>query len=199
MTSPWRAHILTEENVLELARIVGEEIDATASVAKERLQALEPRIADVDSRLEHLYDALETGSFDSDELAPRIRRLQRMRDELLDKRREISVEAESSIFDLPELTTVRAYVDDLATLMASSSVIEQRGFLRSFVREIRVGADAVTVDYTVPMPPDDCEQDTLEVLPTAQHGRPCRARTCHTLIKSQVLAPAHGLPISSTT
>ncbi len=42
---------------------------------REQIFTFKRQIKDVESRLEHLYDALETGSFSSDELAPRIRRL----------------------------------------------------------------------------------------------------------------------------
>jgi len=40
--------------------------------------------------LEHLYDALEKGTSSSDELAPRIRKLQERENELLEKKRKIA-------------------------------------------------------------------------------------------------------------
>jgi hypothetical protein len=48
---------------------------------------------------------------------------------------------------------VRDYVDDLRGLLERSSIIEQRGFLKSFVERIEVGDSQVKMYYTVPMPP----------------------------------------------
>lgn len=45
------------------------------------------------------------------------------------------------------------YVDDLRGLLESSSIIEQRGFLKSFVERIEVGDSQVKMYYIVPMPP----------------------------------------------
>ena len=68
-------YILTEENLEELVRLTNEELAQTSSADRERLRIVEGQIADVESRLGKLYDALETGKFKSGELAPRIRAL----------------------------------------------------------------------------------------------------------------------------
>jgi len=58
-------------------------------------------------------------------------------------------------------------------------------FLKSFGQEIQVGKDAITINYTIPMPPLNSDREVVGVLPFTQHGRPYRSRTCDTLIKSQ--------------
>jgi len=128
-----RGYILTEENLLELTSIVNEEIDASTNSVMERQGTLELQISDVDSRLEHLYDALEKGSFSSDELAPRIRKLQERRNGLLEKKREIVVETQPNFLKMPELKVIQGYVENLSSLLASSSIVKKRGFLKSFV------------------------------------------------------------------
>jgi hypothetical protein len=45
------------------------------------LELLDDQVAGIDSRLGRLYDALETGSFQHGDLAPRIRELTRKKEE----------------------------------------------------------------------------------------------------------------------
>ena len=117
---------------------------------------------DIDLRLENLYDALERGSFSSEELAPRIRKLQVRRNELIEMKCEAERDMQSSVFELPDIKVVKEYVENLRLLVGSSSIVEQRGFLKSFVKEIRVGGRAVTVNYTLPMPPENSEEESWE-------------------------------------
>ena len=51
-----RERILTEETIVELVTLVAEEIDALAG----RLEVIDAELGDVQSRLERLYEALET-------------------------------------------------------------------------------------------------------------------------------------------
>ena len=133
-------------------------MEASVGSQNEHLRMLEKQLGDVEARLEHLYDALETGAFSSDELAPRIRKLKVKRDELAATRNR----AESAL-----------------------QFVEQRAFLKSFVQDIQIGSDEITVNYTLPMPPAKSEKEVIGVLPFVLNGRPYRSRTCDTLIKSQ--------------
>ncbi len=74
--------ILTEENLQELVRLTNEELAQTCAEKKEKLELLRAQIAEVDSRLGKLYDALETGEFKGGELAPRIQALFQKKEEL---------------------------------------------------------------------------------------------------------------------
>jgi len=87
------------------------------------------------------------------------------------------------------MTIIQEYVNDLRSLLGSSPIVEQRAFLKSFVKEIQVNKGKITVNYTLPMPLKNTEE-VIGVLPFIQHGRPYRSRTCDTLIKSQ--APLCG-------
>ena len=96
---------------------------------------------------------------------------------------------------MPDIRIVREYVDDLKSLLGSTTVVERRAFLKSFVKEIQVGSDEMTVQYTLPMPPKQLDEEVIGVLPFIQRGRPCRSRTCDTLIKSKM----HDIPPSPST
>ncbi|MFC1860130.1 recombinase family protein [Chloroflexota bacterium] len=175
--------ILAEDNLIELVRLTNEELGSGMEFEKDRLNTIERQIDDIDSRLENLYDALEKGSFESDELAPRIRKLKARRDELLTQRNQTEYSLKMSVIESPDINLIREHVDDIKQLLSESPIIEQRAFLKSFVKNIEVGKEAVTVNYHLPMPPAKSDKDVMGVLPFITNGRPCRSRTCDTLIK----------------
>ena len=55
-----RERILTEETIVELVTLVAEEIDAMAGELSGRLEVIDAELGDVQSRLQRLYEALET-------------------------------------------------------------------------------------------------------------------------------------------
>jgi len=85
---------------------------------------------------------------------------------------------------MPDIESVRNYVEDLKSVLGSASIVEQRAFLKSFIKDIQVGTDQITVYYTIPMPLRNSDEERIGVLPFIQSGRPCRSRTGDTLIKS---------------
>ena len=60
----------------------------------------------------------------------------------------------------------QSLVNDLKVVLGSASILERKAFLRSFVEEVQVGEDEVTIHYTIPMPPADNEEEKNAVLPT---------------------------------
>jgi uncharacterized protein (DUF362 family) len=71
-------------------------------------------------------------------------------------------------FNEGPFTTIK--LDDLRGLLERSSIIEQRGFLKSFVDKIEVGDSEVNMYYTIPMPPSSLPEETVGVIPFAHHG-----------------------------
>ena len=71
--------VLQEEHLHELVRLTNEQLGKSLGHVEERLQALASQTGDLDRRLGHLYDTLETGQLTVRELAPRIRELQEKR------------------------------------------------------------------------------------------------------------------------
>ena len=55
-----RERILAEETIVELVKLVAEEIDAMAGELSGRLEVIDAELGDVQSRLQRLYEALET-------------------------------------------------------------------------------------------------------------------------------------------
>ena len=76
-----------------------------------------------------------------------------------------------------DIELMRGYVEDLNSVLAHGSMTEQKSFIRSFVTEIAVDRDEVTINYALPMPPSQKEAETLEVLAFKRFGSAYRIRT----------------------
>ena len=164
--------ILTEENLEDLVRLTNEELAQTCQNEHEKLELLKAQIADVESRLVKLYDALETGEFKGSELAPRIKALFSKKDALQKAKAEAEEALRYHTIELADPEVVRAYVEDLRGLLEASEIVEQKTFLRSFVEGVDVGSSEVTIKYTIPMLPENSSMETVGVLPFIQNGSP---------------------------
>ena len=65
---------------------------------------------------------------------------------------------------------VTRYVDDLRGLLSQSSLYEQKAFIRSFVKEVRVTGTNVLITYTIPLPPDGAIDEQARVLSIVHGG-----------------------------
>jgi len=178
-----RDRILTEENLERLVGLVNEEMDGATRVHRDELEALHEEVVDANRRLERLYDSLETGKVELADLAPRIKELRGRQERLLARKVELEVLLSDRRVELASPDIVRSHVADLHNLLAGSELVERKVFIRSFVKEVRVTGDEVVLTYTMPLMPNGSSVDRIGVLPIVQHGSPCRARTCDTLIE----------------
>ena len=94
---------------------------------------------------------------------------------------------ESEEVELLSAPAVKEYADDLRSLLSKGSIMEQKSFLRSFVKRIEVNLPDVAIDYTIPLESKKVEPLAREVLPFAQNGSPGRTRTCGTVVNSHLL------------
>ena len=107
-----------------------------------------------------------------EDLAPRIKDLKAQMDKLEEKRHD-SMEAIRDVKgDLLEASVVTAYVNDLTALLSKGSIVEQKSFLRSFVKQIKVNLPQVVINYTMPLKAQKVEPLDREVLPFAHDGSP---------------------------
>lgn len=183
--------ILTVENIEELVKTVTTELNHTVKDDQNSLKLIRAQIVELESRLSKLYDALETGDFTSRDLAPRIQSLIQKKDELSKAEAEIQVRLLSKVTELSDPKTIVRYAEDLRSLLEHSSIMEQRTFLRSFVREIVVTQAKVTIEYTLPLPPSSRGGSGLTdnaLVPSAiLNGSPGRIRTYGLAVNSRQL------------
>ena len=185
-----RQAILTRENLEELVGLVNEEVDQSFEHERDRKELIQAQISDVDNRLGKLYDALETGEFSSKDLAPRMKELLQRKDELQDAEAKAEEALRDRTIGLADADIVLHYAKDLKSLLANSSIVEQRTFLKSFVRRVVVEEFQVTIKYTIPLPgngPDNALTEGLPVLSIIQNGSAGRIRTCDQSVNSRPL------------
>ena len=105
-----RERILTEETITELVTLVAEEIDNLAGEVNGRLTAITAELSDVETRLENLYQALETQQLPVEVLSPRILSLKSRQDQLVAAREEAEFQLEQRRAELPTSREIKGYV-----------------------------------------------------------------------------------------
>jgi site-specific DNA recombinase len=135
-------------------------------------------LTDINHRLERLYDAIETGKLNLDDVVIRIRELRQRQEQLQVKRIEIESQMSDRKVDLSDIETISCYVDDLHDLLKEGTLTEARTFIKSFIKEIRVTGNEVILTYSMPIMPDKVTIEKEGVLPTVQYGGRYRTRTC---------------------
>ena len=106
-----KENILTEKNLVELVRLVNEEMDAAASEYKEQLDTILAEITDVNHRLDRLYDAIETGKLTLDDLSPRVKQLKTRKEQLEARQWELEWQLKSRKVELSDIKTITQYVN----------------------------------------------------------------------------------------
>ena len=124
----------------------------------------------MNQRLERLYDALETGSLQLADLAPRIQRLRQRQEQLNAARLEPENLLPDRRVELADMETVKSYVEDLRNLLEDSSLAERKSFIKSFVREVRVTGTEVLLSYNIPLSAGAASQEILVVPPIVHDG-----------------------------
>ena len=170
VTKQIKERILTRESLINLVHMVNEEMDTAMQSYQNELELISGAIKDINHRLERLYDAIETGKLNLDDVVVRIRDLRQRQEQLQAKRIEIESQMSDRKVELADLETVSCYVDELHDLLRDGSLAERRTFIRSFIKEIRVTGNEAVLTYTMPILPDKVTIEKEGVLPTVQYG-----------------------------
>jgi site-specific DNA recombinase len=132
----------------------GSPVDSATQSNQNELVLLSSAIEDINHRLERLYDTIETGKLNLDDVGFRIRELQQRQQGLQAKRIEIESQMSDRKVELADLETISYYVDDLHDLLKEGSLAERRTFIRSFIKEVRVTGDEAVLSYSMPILPE---------------------------------------------
>ncbi len=165
-----KERILTRESLIDLVRVVNDEMDTAMRSYMNELELISNAITDINHRLERLYDAIETGKLTLDDVVVRIRDLRQRQEQLQAKRVEIESQMSDRKVELADLEAISCYVDDLNDLLRDGTLAERRTFIRSFIQEIRVTGNEAVLTYTMPILPEKITIEKEGVLPTVQCG-----------------------------
>lgn len=156
----------------KLVYLVNEQIDSASREYHEEFKFLSREEDDISIRLGKLYDAIETGKINLDDLAPRIRELRNHQEKLLARRCEIEIAMSDRKVELADMKLVKSYINDLRNTLDEGLLTGRRAFIRSFIKEIIVSQQEVKLVYTIPLLPDGLNEESVGVLPIVRHGGP---------------------------
>jgi site-specific DNA recombinase len=167
-----KQYILTDENLSDLVRLTNEDMARASEGDSEKLDTLKVQLEETEGRLARLYDALETGEFETQQLAPRIKTLLQRKEDLAMAKAAIEDAAKTRRIEMASPEMVKTYAQSLRELIGSTSVMQKKAFLRSFVQRIDVGDNDVKITYTMPMLPEKSPTEDVGVLPFTHDGPP---------------------------
>ena len=144
---------------------------------KHRINSLDSQLVDMDSRLGHLYEALETGKLTLDDLAPRIKDL-REKKSLLDRTKAEEQEVVSTGRGQQlSRRLILEYIGNLKDILMAGSTGDRRAFIRSFIQTTEMQDSQVNINYTLPLPAEMVSIEPKEVLDFDLSGGPAWIRT----------------------
>jgi site-specific DNA recombinase len=189
--------VLTQECVEELVKLVNEELDSTHGLLKDKLDIIDAELNDVKARLSKLYDALETGKLGLDDLSPRIKELKARQDGLTKARVQVEVDMVVEGVQHVEAETVKAYAQDLRSLLEEGDFTQSKTFLRSFVKKVIISGDKAKIQYRLPMPPNGKRTQSVEVLPVDTLGGAEGIRTPYLLVANEAFSRVNYGPVGN--
>jgi len=153
-----KERVLTQANLENLVKLVNEELDSSNVIFQDKLDAVDAELSDVKARLSRLYDALETGKLNLDDLSPRIKELRIRHDELMKARVQLEADMVVQGTEHVDIETVKSYAQDLRSLLEETDLSLTKAFLRSFVKRVVIDGDQVVIDYNLPVPLEERKQ-----------------------------------------
>ncbi len=156
-----KERVLTDENLAQLVRLVNEEINGDREQVGDQLLVKDTQVAALNARLDKLYAALETGKFDMDDLAPRVKDL-RAQIEVL-KTARIGLELQQATQEMRYSDgDIRRYAADMRKVLENGSLFERKAFLRHWIKRVTLDRhDGGTIEYVLPLGPGK-ENDRLD-------------------------------------
>ena len=128
----------------------------------------------------------------------RIRQLKEHKEKLTARKWELEWQLKDRRVEVADLETIARYVEDLRNVLQERSLTEQRSFIRSFVKEVTIKGNEVTLEYTFPMTKSGDQKENLGVLSIVHVGGPEGSRTPDLLTASQTLSQLSYRPTATT-
>lgn len=164
-----KSRILNNDWLEDLVKLVNEDLDSNHGNLKEQLVQIDVELKEIKNRLSKLYEALETGKVSLDDLAPRIRELRQRQEELSKRRLVVEVEDIAQGVTHVDAVKIKAFAEELKTLLDEADFAESKAFLRSFIKRIEVGKETATIYYNLPIPVSGGKEE-VSVLPMVTFG-----------------------------
>ena len=182
-----KERVLTDENLAALVKMVNEEIKLLAGRRHERIAEIDKQLDLVNRKLLRYYTAFENETMNDDDAAPRIKELRGEQTNLQALTRETLADLQDTEPKELNAKQVLGYAEDFKALLSKGSLMEQKTFMRSFVKRIDFEPRQVAISYTIPMPIGNDVSSEHEVLSIGYSGEPLGVRTPDNRLKRAVL------------
>ena len=189
-------HILNKESMEGLVDRVNSSMENETGSCHDELAIVTNEITTVSGHLDRLYDALETGKVDLDDLAPRIRDQRIQHEQLQNRKYELECYLSDRKVELTDLKRVIGYVENLRSILDKGTLQERKAFIRSFVRSIKVTGDNAKLSYMMPVPPEWLTEEKVRVLYYVRYGGAGGIRTLYLLNAIEALSQLSYSPTS---
>ena len=168
-----RERVLTEENIRNLLIRVNEEMNLFEHDYETQLVALQNTLTEKQERRRNLYKTIEAGTLDFSDIAPRLKELNEEIQSLTEKVQEMEIRKDLKQPIPATDIDLTPYVSSLQEALITGSITERKGFLRKFIKEIRVEYPNLVIEYTIPILVPQKETSPFEeVLCFVQSGDP---------------------------
>jgi len=157
-----------------------------------KIKYLDLLIKTTESRLNKLFELIETTDIDLRKVSPRIKELSDNKEAAVKEKQ--TLEHKLEVDEYPKLTEeeLSPYLEDLQNTLMLGSKAERKAFIRSFIKKITVDYPMVEIEYTIPFGSE--KKCGKEVLVINKSGWPERIRT----IKVMGLIIILTCPLSAT-
>ncbi len=177
--------LLTEENLSKIISLVFEELQNDENGASDKLPAFKSQLDEIERKLRRYYELIESQAVLMPDIAPRLRELNSDKAALLLEQSKCEAMARRAASEMPSVEVVKGYVTDLRDTLREGSIMQQKAFLRSFIKRIGVKDDQAEIEYTCPMGLSGNGRN--EVLSVAKNGSKGRTRTFNPSVNSRLL------------
>jgi site-specific DNA recombinase len=172
-----KKHIITEKNLRELLSIIKEEMEQNNQELQDQLKTIEKNLGILKSKRDKLYEIIESGKLEIEDIAPRLRDLNQQINTQERNQCEITEKIQSPPNINFSADKLEEYTHDLKELLNEGTFIEQKSFIQSFVKKIVVNKTKIKIEYNLPIISKIDRTSTKEVLSMVQSGSPGRIRT----------------------
>lgn len=188
ITSAIKEKILTEYHIRRLLWTLNDEARTFDTEYEDKIEMINEVLVDKQNRRAKLYEGIETGSVELKDVGLRLKELNQEITTLETQKAELTKKHETGEgLAIPE-EYMRPLVEDLRQTLLDGSIVERRGFIRSFIKKIDVDYPDAYIEYTVPLPTKTKDStSTFEVLSLVQSGVGDGIRTRDHLNHNQIL------------
>ena len=144
-------NVLTDENIGELVSLVKRELLEGKKSSEDQIDEVSKQIAGINEKLERLYEAAETGSF-NEVLGARISERVMEKNALEKKKAELTSSQLEPVGVVDE-EIIKREARKLKEVLENGTLPERKSFIRSFVRRIDVDLPQITIEYSIPIKP----------------------------------------------